>query len=315
MRKSIEEVMSSQKGSIEINTVPTKETVDYCRIYCYTDPEVVENTFGFYEANRDFKGKSHEREIARDIQTAPYGSEFIAPIRVDINTYRIADGQNRVWAILRAWRNGSAEPLKVIYEDYPVEDTEAMRIIARINSTNKNWGLRDYEKNEKTQGNDSVKLIDEFAKTHALCHTLNKNGKPTVNTRYTHAVIFGRNMTKELKDGTIYADKDDIALGEQMHGEVSVLVDALGYEMNSWFEAFTQAWWEIRNKDGAYSSIVADFGIQEFAEYLRGYSRSWHPLTRKVEWLERLRSALWAMKEDKRAKVDQYIPTKALKCV
>lgn len=303
MRKSIKRVMSSQKGRVKINTVPTKENVDYCRIYIYDDPEIVERTFGFYEANREFKGRSHEREIARDIQTEPYGSEFFAPIRVDINTYRIADGQNRDWAMLRAWRNGSKEPLKVIFEDYPVEDAEAMRIISKINSTNKNWGIKDYEKSARTQGNDSIEIIDEFAKEHELCNKITKRGKTSVNHRYTHAILFGRRLDDKVKDGTIYVDADDIALGHQMHAELKVLFDALGYTMNSWFESFAQAWWEIRNKDGAYSSIVAEYGLTAFADYLRGYSDGWHPLTEKGEWLERLRSALWSMKEDKRAKV------------
>lgn len=303
MRKTIEEVMSSQKGSIGVNTVPTKETVDYCRIYYYNDHELVEQLFTFYDGNRDVKGKQHERDIARDIQTEPYGTEFFAPIRVDINTYKVADGQNRVEAQKRAWRNGCTEPLKVIYEDYPQEESETMRIIAKINSTNKNWGIKDYEKNEKTQKNESVLIIDKFARTHELCHTLNKKGEPIINTRYAHAVIFGRNATKELKNGELYADADDIAIAEQMHGELKVLFDALGYEMNCWFESFAHAWWEIRNKDHAYSEILSEYGITEFANHLKVYSSGWHPLTRKSEWLERLRSAIWSMKENKRAKV------------
>ena len=57
----------------------------------------------------------------------------------------IADGQHRVSAFLKAWEAGSKEPMRVIFEDYPLDANERMSVIARMNGTNKNWGVSDHQ--------------------------------------------------------------------------------------------------------------------------------------------------------------------------
>ena len=105
--------------------------------------------------------------------------------------------------------------------------------------------------------------------------------------------MLGRNATKEVKDGSITVTKKDLEFGEKMHDELEKLVDALGYEMNSWFESFASAWYNIRLKDGANSALVDKFGIDTICKYIFDYFKGWQVITRKTEWENRFRTAIW----------------------
>lgn len=291
-------VMPSLKGNVMVNVIPTKETVDYNRIYVYDDLDVVEKAFKMYEDNRTLY-KTHISEIQADIDKLPYKSKFFSPLRVDINTMGIADGQHRLEAYKRAWKNGSKEPMRVIYEDYPTSNDgrDRMDIISRINGTNKNWGVNDHQHRLLAENNTSMVNIREFGMSHKLCQKKNKNGEVVdFYPRYAYAILLGRNATKEVKDGSIKASKKDLEFGEKMNGELEMLVDALGYEMNSWFESFAHAWYNIRQNDKANSSLIDELGLETICKHIYKFFNGWHPVTRKTEWENRFRTAIWEIK-------------------
>lgn len=291
-------VMPSLKGNVMVNVIPTKETVDYNRIYVYDDLDVVEKAFKMYEDNRTLY-KTHISEIQADIDKFPYKSKFFSPLRVDINTMCIADGQHRLEAYKRAWKNGSKEPMRVIYEDYPTSNDgrDRMDIISRINGTNKNWGVNDHQHRLLAENNTSMVNIREFGMSHKLCQKKNKNGEVVdFYPRYAYAILLGRNATKEVKDGSIKASKKDLVFGEKMNGELEMLVDALGYEMNSWFESFAHAWYNIRQNDKANSSLIDELGLETICKHIYKFFNGWHPVTRKTEWENRFRTAIWEIK-------------------
>lgn len=106
--------MSSLKGSM-VNVVPTKENVDYDRIYYFTkDPG-----FGRFPGDRDLD-KGHVIDIQKGIETGKHKEKFIAPIRVDINTLNLEDGKHRYNAFLKAWKNGTKAEMRVMFENMPM---------------------------------------------------------------------------------------------------------------------------------------------------------------------------------------------------
>ena len=289
MRNSNEVVMSSLKGNL-VNVIPTKDNVEYNKIYYYTDRNLVDK-FGFYKANRPLN-KQHIKEIREEFDNGQYHGKYVAPIRVNINNLNIADGQHRKVAFVESVSDEAY--LKVIFEDFPIDEIAAMDVVVDINSSTDNWGITAYANRLKTDGNKAILNIEEFGKTHKLTQKVNRSGEVVgYFPRYVYAIVLGRNATKEVKDGSITVTKKDLEFGEKMYDELEKLVDALGYEMNSWFESFAAAWYNIRLKDGANSALVDKFGIDTICKHIHDYFKGWQVVTRKTEWENRFRAAIW----------------------
>lgn len=290
--------MPTLKGNEMVNVIPTKENVNYNVIYKFN----VNPSFGTFKANRELK-KSHVKEIQATIENGKYKACYIAPIRVDIGTMKITDGQHRNAAFCNAWENGSEEYMRVIFEDLPSDEREKLDVVVDINSTTDNWGITAYEHRLKEEGNESMLNIETFAKSHPLCQKINKNGEITgYYPRYAYAVLLGRNATKEIKNGSISISKKQLEFGERMYSELEMLVNALGYEMNSWFESFAHAWYNIRQNDKANSSLVDELGLETICEHIYEFFKGWHPVTRKTEWENRFRAAIWEIKRGMKPK-------------
>ena len=293
MSKNISEVMSSSaKGSVMVDVVPTIENVDYNRIYCFrNDPK-----FGFFKANRDFS-KKHIKDIDKAIENGTYKAKYIAPIRVDINTLNVIDGQHRYEAFKKAWKSGSDEIMKVIFEDLPEDEKEKLNVIIDINSSTSNWSIDAYQKKLIEEGNKHILNIEEFGKTHALCQKVNRKGEVTgYFPRYVYAIVMGRNLSNDVKNGTIRVTDSDIEFGEQMYYELDRLVSALGYKINSWFESFAFAWYNIRKNDKANSELIDELGMDVICQNIKSYFEGWQVVTRKTDWENRFRTAIWEIK-------------------
>lgn len=296
--KTRKRVMSSPKGSPMVNIVPTKSNVDETRIYLFTDPNLVKTTFKWFEDNRTLN-KAHIAEIASDIMKTPYKAKYFAPVRIDINSMGIADGQHRISAFIKAWESGSKEPMKVIFESYPTDANERMSVIARMNGTNKNWGVNDHQHRLLAENNTHMLNIESFGKSHSLCQKKNKKGEVVdFFPRYAYAILFGKNATKDVKDGSIKISKSDLDFGEQMHSELEQLVSVLGYEVNSWFESFAHAWYNIRRNDKANSALIDELGLDNICKNIRHYFHGWQVVTRKTEWENRFRTLVWEVKRE-----------------
>lgn len=292
MKIDLEEVMSSyEKGSM-VNVIPTKENVDYDRIYHFNiDPK-----FAFFKANRDLS-KKHIKDIENSIIDGKFKAKYIAPIRVDINTLKVIDGQHRYEAFKKSWNNGSTEEMRVMFEDLPSDEKVKLDVVVDINSSTTNWSNLAYQKRLREEGNKHILNIEEFGRIHALCQKVNKKGEVIgFYPRYVYAIIKGRNITNEVKDGTVNVTDKDIEFGEQMHYELDMLVDALGYEINTWFESFAYAWYNIRKNDKANSSLIDELSIKVICENIKEYFEGWQLVTRKTEWENRFRTAIWEIK-------------------
>lgn len=292
MKIDIKEVMSSyEKGSM-VNVIPTKENVDYDRIYHFN----IDPNFAFFKANRDLS-KKHIKDIEKSIIDGKFKAKYIAPIRVDINTLKVIDGQHRYEAFKKSWNNGSTEEMRVMFEDLPSDEKLKLDVVVDINSSTTNWSNLAYQKRLREEGNKHILNIEEFGKIHALCQKVNKKGEVIgFYPRYVYAIVKGRNITNEVKDGTVNVTDKDIEFGEQMHYELDMLVDALGYEINTWFESFAYAWYNIRKNDKANSSLIDELSIKVICENIKDYFEGWQLVTRKTEWENRFRTAIWEIK-------------------
>ncbi len=275
--------------------IPNKKNIDYNRIYTYTlkDLPDIDKNFKTLDGNRQIS-KPHVNEIAQTIEKAKYGAKYIAPVRVDINTYNIIDGQHRVEAFRKSWTKVPDAQLKVIYEDYPYGDdhTEVLSIIADINSTNKNWSISNYIKKIEAQQNDAALKIKDFAETHWL--TQKRNCKDKIvgyYPRYAYAILFGKNMSKEIKNGNIQCDYYTINRGCKLHSELQELILKLGYSMNSWFESFAQAWYDLRNYK-IYNDVIDRYGLNCTADAIKIKMHGLQPVTSKQIWFSRFVGAL-----------------------
>ena len=292
--KTRKRVMSSQKGSTMVNVVPTKSNVNRNYIYEFNNLNLVEKTFIMFNDNRVLN-KSHIRQIQNSILTNPNDAKFIAPIRIDINTMGVIDGQHRLSAFKNAWNHGSKEKIRVIFEDIPKDIL--IDIIARINSTTKNWGIPDYQHRLFAENNTHMNRIRSFGKSHSLCQKKNKKGEVVdFFPRYAYAILFGKNATKEVKDGSIKVSKSDLDFGEQIHSELEQMVNALQYNVNSWFESFAHAWYNIRKYDKEYSSIFDELGLEKVCQNIKHFFKGHQVVTRKSIWEQRFRTMLCEIK-------------------
>ena len=292
MRNSNEAVMPSLKGNL-VNVIPTKDNVEYDRVYCYTDRNLV-NKFGTYEANKPLNIR-HIKEIRDEFDNGQYRGKYVAPITVDINNLKIVDGQHRRAAFVESDSNEAY--LQVIFEDLPTNESDAMDVVIAINSSTDNWGISAYEKHLKADDKKSIFNVEEFGKSHKLTQKVNRRGEVVgYFPRYVYAIILGRNATMQANNGNIYISKKELEFGEKMYDELEKLVDALDFEIDKWFESFAAAWYNIRLKDGANSALVDKFGIDTICKHISDYFKDYQIVTRKTEWEYRFRKAIWQIK-------------------
>ena len=292
MINSNKEVMSSLKGNL-VNVIPTKNNVEYNKIYYYTDRNLVDK-FGFYKANRPLN-KRHIKEIKEEFDNGQYHGKYVAPIRVNINNLNIADGQHRKVAFVESVSDEAY--LKVIFEDFPIDEIAAMDVVVNINSSTDNWGITAYANRLKADGNKAILNIEEFGKTHKLTQKVNRSGEVVgYFPRYVYAIVLGRNATKEVKDGSITVTKKDLEFGEKMYDELEKLVDALGYEIDNWFESFAAAWYNIRLNGKNDSEVIDKLGFDTICKHISDYFKGYPLVGRKTKWEQRFRDTIWQMK-------------------
>ena len=292
MRNSNEVVMPSLKGNL-VNVIPTKDNVEYDRVYCYTDRNLV-NKFGTYEANKPLNIR-HIKEIREEFDNGQYRGKYVAPITVDINNLKIVDGQHRRAAFVESDSNEAY--LQVIFEDLPTNESDAMDVVIAINSSTDKWGINAYEKHLKADDKKSIFNAEEFGKSHKLTQKVNRRGEVVgYFPRYVYAIVLGRNTTNEANNGNIYLSMQALKFGEKIYDELEKLVYALGYEIDNWFESFAAAWYNIRLKDGINSEVIDKLGFDTICKHISDYFKGYPLVGRKTKWEQRFRDVIWQMK-------------------
>ena len=270
-----------------MNEVVTKENVDYLRLYEYTDLSRFQ-TFG---RNRQIM-KSHVNNLKKDM--LEYGLKYFSAIMIDINSMICVEGNHRLTALRELYSEGKlTEPVLVRYIDAPTDPEELLKLIIRINVKSKHWVLKDFIRAGNLEGSPISKLI-EFCvdETRPLLHKISRGGAVNPNYRYGMAITIGRNDTKTISNSTtVNISEEDFEAGARYYTEAAVIVEALGLSdrVNTWLEAFLQAWYAIR-KDPAYSEMVDRIGMDNLCAAI---TPSDFTTTNKNQWEAMFKSLIW----------------------
>lgn len=226
--------------------VPTKETVDYNRIYEYDAFELGNDVFVKYFNNRGGRDDAminHIKKI-RDSIIKNGGMERFPAIIVDINTLQIADGNSRWEAIMQIVEKKLMDKLtfKVVYEDIPPEEFDD--VVIAYNIGQKSWALLDFIHNYSNRGFDSFSKLIAFCESHESL----KNGN-NINPRYGAAAL--GIPTNSLKKTDLVLSDEDIRRGDKIIQEATDirLLISPNPKANGggWFEPYLRAWSEFSN--------------------------------------------------------------------
>ena len=277
---------------IILNEIPTKENVEFDRIYFFDDIKLVIDKFTFVEGNRSITkltktGKEKPDAIVKDlvkqILEGEYKGKYIAPIRIDINTLEIEDGQHRYMAFLEAWGKGSKEKMKVIFEEFPETAKQKLKVISDIQNQ-KAWTIKDFAHLNMTLQDENTLKFNDFAINHPLCMNKYKNN---INNRYTCAFLFGTDKTNKIVKNELIVTDEILEDGHKLYEEVNKFVNIMKCEISTWFEAFVKAWYEIRHRE-CYNAMIYEIGfttvITEFEKIISENGISL--FTKKEDWIK-----------------------------
>lgn len=256
----------------EINFIPTRENVDFSKIYEYNNLKSI-NGFKFFRGNRAVNPKN-VKELRNEIETN--GSKFFPPITVNINNMTIVDGQNRWSAFREHYINGGNEIMKVIYLD--VDESKEDTLIRDLQKGRK-WNGKDFIKRAKDNGNKAIIFLEEWARKHPLC--MNKNGK--INPSYAMAFLYGKRKDTEVRELTLKPlSQKDLNVSEDVYNEVEAMISKLGWTRGAWMESFIMAWKSVRG--GEYKYLLDEMGFEYFSNHIFSEMRGVQSLTGKPMW-------------------------------
>ena len=236
----------------------TKENVDYHYIYEMNKEDNVSLKFNGIRVI----DKKHVKKIVKDIIDG--NVKCMAPIEVNINNFGVMDGQHRLAAAQTAWEQGIDFTLEVIFRDLPIE--EESDVVVKKNTSQKSWNQKDFKHKLLVEGNESAGRLNDFCLSHDLLHGKKPKSDGTFATkdRYAMAFLRGANITKELLNGSVKIDDDDVETGEQLYKEVEILYNRLGFlQTAGWFEYFIQGWYEFRTNN-KYCKRIERFGLEKY---------------------------------------------------
>ena len=193
-------------NEIKINERVTPETVDYNRIYLYTNFDWCEK----HPLNRVIDEKLVKKYKKSMLEGA--SDELIGIMTIDINTFYEIDGQHRIDAFKEAFKEGFNRPLRVMFINAPTDEKEQIELITQLNS-GKHWGSADFI-HSHLEGDNDLKKLEQFCYNHPRLYrevkTGKNKGKKTAFPRRAAAVVTGdpTYYKKSLYNGTFKATEE-----------------------------------------------------------------------------------------------------------
>ena len=239
----------------EINFIPTRENVDFKKIYEYDNLNSI-NSFKFFRGNRAIN-TNNVKELRKVIDE---NSDFIPAITVNINNMTIVDGQNRWSAFREHYKNGGKNIMKVIYIKVDESDEDSL---IRDLQKGKKWDGKDFFKRAKDNGNKAAIDLCEWAVKHPLC----MDNKGNIKMSYAMAFLYGKRMDTEVRELTLkQLSQKDLKEAEDVYNEVKVMISKLGWIGGSWMEGFILAWKSVRS--GKYKYMLDEMGFDYFSNHI-----------------------------------------------
>lgn len=242
--------------------------------------------------NRDIR-EAHVRKILRGLESGTW--HRLGVIFVDPETREIVDGNHRYIALeryLEKYGSFDGHEIDVIYYERP-EGESLADAVKFYNSDRQAMSSKDYAKVSENNGNQAIPLIREFGQTHTLTQKINKKGEVTgFSERYAYSFIYGKNVSKEVKAGTIEIDKTQLKHADVLHKEVDQMINACDLKVSYWLEPFVQAWFEVR-KNRLFLNQFKKVTFDEYCDYVVEASHGWSlDKTTKSDWTRRFQDAL-----------------------
>lgn len=198
------------------------------------------------------------RQIKNDILAGR--AKYMAPIELSLDNY-LLDGQHRLEAMKQAWREGSTQPLKYIYQETPVN--ELGQTVIDKNKHLKQWSNRDYFNSLIKEENPNAIMFRDFALRHDLLHT----NKGEIKMHNTAAVLTGspRTFDEQLKAQNLTITNEMIDWGDFLYNEIEKLAKCFTFCKDTWFESMIIAWHKIRSDD-KLCRMVEDMRFENFVK-------------------------------------------------
>ena len=216
-----------------------KATVDYRRIYEYTDVSI----FKFMPHINRAVNEKNVNSFVRLMKSGKFDTER-GIIIIDINTKAILDGQHRIEAYTKAQQAGYNKPLLVRYVDAPTKVEELQLYIAELQKGRK-WQLEDYISANIAAKNDLRKLQD-FCFNHPLLH------KGDFAHWSKGACIVSRETVQKdykgkLRDRHVRFTDEEWNNAETVYSEAERILEAMNQDKpTAGFEYIINAWKKIR---------------------------------------------------------------------
>lgn len=267
-----------KRGNVETHTIYRFEDLSFGKL-C--------------SVNRDIR-KPQVKKILRGLESGTW--HRLGIIFVDPKTREIVDGNHRFLALsmyFEKYGSFNGHKVDVVYYERPKNETLADAILF-FNADRQAMTSKDYTKISEHNGNQAIPLIRKFGLSHKLTAKFNKKGEAKgYSERYTYAFIYGKNVTKEVKNGTIEVDEEQLAQAEMLYKEVENMIDACSLKISAWFEPFIQAWYEVRVNDRLFQNQFKKIDFRDFCEQVVEDSKDWSmDKTTKSDWTRRFNTSL-----------------------
>ena len=224
----------------KFNILPSCED-DVNELFIYNDPNLL-SQFKFLTGNRHIDN-AHVKKLKTEFLV----TKHIAPCIVNMQTLNILDGQHRITAYKELLEEGKCDGINLYMVYYNLSLEDELNIIKPYNCVVRKWTLKDFVDSSIDTENPVSIALQKMASEHPLLHTVTKKGKVTPKLRYAMACIYGRNITKDIKNGTIGITDDMITSAQVIVDETYQIFQALHQPSNNWVEYMIQAWHAIRN--------------------------------------------------------------------
>lgn len=187
--------------------------------------------------------KAHMSKISGQIVDMG-GMEIFPPITVNTVTNNVIDGQHRLYAYIKLVESGILPPTEKIdvkFVQIPAE--KEAEYIVKANTNSKNWSLDNFI-DSYSQDNAYYSTLKEWCTNHTLCFSGRK-----AKIRYAAAIITGKNCSTDLSKGTVTFSDKQLRIAENVHSELTDILDALGKPTTGCFiEGLAVEWHAVRKK-------------------------------------------------------------------
>lgn len=201
-------------------------------------------------------------------------------VKINLQTMNVIDGQHRILAFIKNKERGNGDGLYLEVQFVNLPYDKELEMITDLNRYDANWKMNDYiDKGVQLELKPFLDFV-QFAEHNPLCHSIDDNGKKTVQYVNTARCLYGKRVNDGIKGLTLELTKEQLTFGAKVANEINQILNLTGYEVkNNWIEQPIGCWYKKR-KDNAILFDSINFNI--FLDELRRYFKTETPVV--TDW-------------------------------